>query len=280
MGTLINGKSIAEGILRETSEKVGILKEQNITPKLGVILVGKDKPSQTYVRKKEEAAKKVGMDFVLKQLCEESATQDVIKKIIELQNDNSLSGLIVQLPLPKHIDTNTVLNAINPKKDVDCLTYVNLGKLVMQTHIIVPPTPGAVMSVLNKIGAELKGKDVVIVGTGKLVGKPLAIMLMNEQATVTACNVFTKDIKEKCLKADIIVSAVGKKNLIRKDMIKEGAIVIDTGVDFVKGVMSGDVNVSDALSKASHVTPTPGGIGPITVSRLLYNTAICAFPKN
>lgn len=277
MGQLIDGKQIAKTIKQKTAKRVACLQKQGVTPKLAVILVGEDKPSQTYVQKKGQAAKKVGMDFTLYELPQNIEEKDLIAKINEIQDDPKLSGIIVQLPLPEHLYTTNILNTIRPELDVDCLTDTNLGKLVMKTNYLVPPTPGAVMSILHELGTkDLIGKNVVIIGTGALVGKPLAVMMMNERASVTTCNSKTKDIKEKCLAADIIVTGVGKKNLLRGDMVGEGTIVIDTGVCFEDEKMYGDVNVDEVLKKAAWVTPTPGGVGPITVARLLWNTAICA----
>lgn len=276
MGNLINGKKIAKKIRVKTAERVEELKKRGITPKLAVVLVGEDKPSQTYVRKKGEAAKKVGMDFELLELPADISMEDLIDKIEDLQHNQNLSGLIVQLPLPENLYTTEVLNAIHPEIDVDCLTDVNLGKLVMKTNHIIPPTPGAVISILKELNVELSGKNVAIVGTGALVGKPLGIMMMNEGASISTINSRTTNTKEKCLQADIIVTGVGRKDIIREDMVKEGSIVIDTGVSFEDGKMHGDINVEEALKNAAYVTPTPGGVGPITVARLLWNTVLCA----
>lgn len=276
MGKLIDGKSIAEKLNKKTAARVAELKKTGITPKLAVVLVGEDKPSQTYVRNKGKAAERVGMVFELYELKAEIETEELLDKLKEIQADVLLSGLIVQLSLPDHINTNQVLDAINPTLDVDCLTDANLGKLVMKTNTIVPPTPGAVMSILHELNVDLVGKNVTIIGAGPLVGKPLAIMMMNERASVTTCNSKTRDTKEKCLAADVIVTGVGQKDVLRGDMVSPGAIVIDTGVSFEDGKMYGDVNVEEVLEKAAYVTPTPGGVGPITVARLLYNTLICA----
>lgn len=276
MGTRIDGKAIANSINQETAVRVTSLKQHGITAHLAVILVGDDKASHTYVRKKGEAAKAAGMEFTLVELPASASTETVIANVIEIQSNPKLSGLIVQLPLPDQVDTAAVLRALDPAKDIDCLTETNLGKLIMKTHTIVPPTPGAVMSILEELKVKLIGSNVTIIGVGPLVGKPLAIMMMNQRASVSTCNSKTKDTKEKCLAADIIVTGVGKKNVLRGDMVKEGAIVIDTGVDFVDGKMYGDVNVSEVMAKAAWVTPTPGGVGPITVARLLQNTVTLA----
>lgn len=275
-GVLIDGKSIADKIHQETAARVAELKQAGFTPALAVILVGNDKPSHTYVRMKGKAAAAVGLNFVKYAMPEHATTSDVVQKINTAQADVNLAGLIVQLPLPDHIDTKSVLAAIQPAVDIDCLTDENIGKLVMNTNLIAPPTADAVMSILQNLNVDLVGKNVTIIGVGPLVGKPLAIMMMNARASVTTCNSKTKDTKAKCLAADIIVTGVGKKDILRGDMVRPGAIVIDTGVDFVDGVMYGDANVAEVQAKAAYVTPTPGGVGPLTIARLLWNTALLA----
>ena len=274
--TIIDGKAIAEKINLKTATKVTALKAQGITPLLGVILVGADKPSQTYVRKKGEMAEKLGFEFILHTLPASMSAQELVEKIEEAQHQKYISGLIVQLPLPEKLYTLEVLNAVHAEIDVDCLTNVNIGKLVMKTNHIVPPTPGAVLTILHDLKVPLSGQNVTIIGAGALVGKPLAIMMMNEGASVTVCNSRTRDTKAKCLQADIIITGVGKKDILRGDMIKPGAVVIDTGINFADGKMHGDVNVDEVSKLASYVTPTPGGVGPITVARLLWNTVLCA----
>lgn len=255
------------------------MKKTGLIPKLAVILVGEDKPSQTYVRRKEEAALRVGIDFILLKLSDNIGENEFIDKIKKIQQTENLSGLIIQIPLPEQLYTTKVLNTIHPDIDVDCLTDINLGKLVMKTSLITPPTPGAVITILKELKTDLTGKDVVIVGAGALVGKPMAIMLLNERCTVTVCNSATINLKEKCLGADIIISGVGKKDLIRGEMVPENSIVIDTGFSFVEGKTYGDVSVKELGEKNVFVTPTPGGVGPITVARLLQNTVTCAEKK-
>jgi methylenetetrahydrofolate dehydrogenase (NADP+) / methenyltetrahydrofolate cyclohydrolase len=269
---LIKGKIIATEIAKKTKERASQLAKKNMQPKLAVLLIGDDKPSHTYVRTKERAAKLAGIDFSLTELPSNSSKEDIIKSIQNIQLDKTVTGVIAQLPLPNREWENDVVNTIRPDIDVDCLTDTNLGKLVAETNIIVPPTPGAVMDILESLDIDPVGKHVVIVGTGTLVGKPFAIMMMNRQATVVTCNFYTKNLKELCKEADILVSAVGKKNLITKGMVKKGAVVIDAGVNFDKGVMFGDVDVKNVAKRASYVTPTPGGVGPLTVARLLENT--------
>jgi methylenetetrahydrofolate dehydrogenase (NADP+) / methenyltetrahydrofolate cyclohydrolase len=276
--TLINGKTIAKKINEKTAERVAELKEKGIDIKLAVVLVGDDAPSEKYVKRKGKKAEKVGIDFALHRFPADIKKEELVKNIKEIQKEN-LSGMIVQLPLPEPLYTDEVLNAIDPSIDVDCLTNENLGKLVMKTSKIAPPTPGAVMSVLKDLKINLVGKDVTIIGMGALVGKPLAIMMANKKASITTCNSSTKNIKEKCLKADIIVTGVGKKDILTADMVSKNTIVIDTGICFEDNKMYGDVDVEEVNKKASFVTPTPGGIGPITVARLLKNTVICAEHK-
>ncbi|KKU26131.1 MAG: Bifunctional protein FolD [Candidatus Magasanikbacteria bacterium GW2011_GWA2_46_17] len=276
MGQLIDGKSIAKKIEERTAERVALLKEKGIALKLAVILVGADKPSQTYVRRKGDAAKRVGIDFTLHNFSADISMEDLIKATMDIQNQKDLSGLIIQLPLPEPLYTTRVLNVIKPEVDVDCLTDVNLGKLVMRTNFLTPPTPGAVITILKELKVDLVGKNVTIIGAGALVGKPLAIMMMNERATVAVCNSASRDIKERCLSSDVIVTGVGRKDIVRGDMVSPGAIVIDTGISFENQKMYGDVNAEEVLEKASYVTPTPGGVGPITVANLLWNTLLSA----
>lgn len=268
---IIDGKEIAKKIERRLTRRVLVLKKKGITPKLAVVFLGADKPSQTYIRRKRQAAERIGIAFELHKFEKNISKQDLIKKIISIQKDKKLTGLIVQLPLPESLYSPNVLNAIQPTLDVDCMTDVNLGKLVMKTSSLEPPTPAAVFTILDELGVDVVGKNITIVGMGALVGKPLAIMCANRGASVTTCNSRTKGISDKCRAADIIVTAVGKKNLLRKNMIKKGAIVIDTGIVFEKGKMYGDVAFDEVSKVAKAITPTPGGVGPITVSLLLHN---------
>ncbi len=276
MTTVIDGKKIALKIEKQTAKQVAALKNKGITPKLAVILVGNDKPSRTYIKKKKEAAQRAGINFALHEFSKNISKEELVSAIHKIQKDPELTGLIIQLPLPERLYKPEVLNAISPAIDVDCLTDANIGKLVMKSNHIEPPTPWAVIKTLKEIKFNLVGKNATIVGAGALVGKPLAIMLVNELASVTTCNSYTKDIKKKCLEADVIVSAVGKQNLIKADMVKKGAVVIDTGIVYINGKMYGDVDFQPVSKKTSFITPTPGGIGPITVAKLLLNTVTCA----
>ncbi len=276
MSNIIDGKLIAAKIETEIASRVALLKQKGVIPKLAVVLVGEDRPSRIYIKRKKEAAERVGIDFELHEFPEDIEKEELIQAVNKIQADSLLTGLIIQLPLPERLYVPEVLNTINPEIDVDCLTDCNIGKLVMKTNLIEPPTPWAVIRTLKEINFDLVGKNATIIGTGVLVGKPLAIMLVNELASVTTCNSRTKDIKSKCLAADVIISAVGKKDSLTIDMITEGTVVIDTGIVYTDGKMRGDVDFANVSKKAGFITPTPGGIGPITVAKLLLNTVICA----
>lgn len=276
MGKLIDGRAIAQKINEVNEAEVARLKAQGITPKLAVILIGENQASQMYVRMKEAAAKKIGVEFTIYNIASTVSEEELINKIKDIQTDKKITGLILQLPLPEQLYTEAVLNTIDPSIDIDFLTNYNLGSLMMKTAKFLPPTPGAIFSILNELKIDPAGKNVTIVGVGQLVGKPLTIMMMNGRASVTTINSATKDAREKCLSADIIVTGVGKKDLLRGDMVRDGAIVIDTGIVFDNEKVFGDVNIAEVLEKAAWVTPTPGGVGPITVARLLQNTIACA----
>lgn len=276
MGTLIDGKAIAAKIHKDTADRVAALAKRGHVPKLAVILVGDDPASLMYDRMKGAAAQKIGIDFTLQQFPASISPAELIEKINLTQSEPSLSGLILQLPLPEHLYIPEVLSAIQPNVDVDFLSNYSLGSLIMNTNTLLPPTPGAVVSILEELNVNLIGKNVTIIGAGNLVGKPLAVMMMNARASVTTCNSKTRDAKEKCLAADIIVTGVGKKGILCGDMVRKGAIVIDTGIAFENGKVFGDVNVDEVVKIAAYVTPTPGGVGPITVARLLANTVAMA----
>lgn len=276
---VIDGKQLQQKILDSLKPEVALLKKQGITPKLGIIFVGDHQPSKTYVKRKEDAAHSIGVDFELHTYPANTTKEKIISEIKRLQQDKNLSGLIVQLPLPEPLYTSEVLNAVDPERDVDCFTDTQVGKLVMQTNSIAPPTPGAVCDILESINVEVKGKHVVVVGAGALVGKPLTIMLLNKQATVTTCNSHTKNLKSITKTADILVTAVGKKNLITKSHVKKGCVVIDTGIVFEDKIMYGDVDYKGVSKKASYITPVPGGVGPVTVALLLKNTVTQAKAK-
>lgn len=281
MATIVSGSTIAQSIYQRLRRQMPQLKRRGVAPKLGVVLVGTDKPSQTYVRKKGEAAEAIGVQFLLKTLPTKTTTEQLLQVVRDLQTPkHNLTGLIVQLPLPKHIHTGKILEAINPQLDVDCLTQTNLGKLVTGSYWIEPPTPGAIISILRYHHIKLAGKRVAIIGAGALVGRPLANMLMHEQATVSVLNRSTPNVQAYTKTADIVITGVGKHNLLTGAMIKPGAVVVDAGVSFVQGKMYGDIDFASVAKRATLVTPTPGGVGPLTVAKLIENTVKCAIKKS
>lgn len=269
MNNIIDGKKIAQKIETKLQKEVSTMK---VKPKLAVVLVGNDSPSQVYVNRKKEAAERIGIIFSLYHFKKDITQKKLISEIKNIQEKYKPNGLIVQLPLPEHLYAPEVLNAIDPKIDVDCLTDINQGKLLMEKAFIEPPTPLAVISILEDLKVNLRGKNVVIIGTGVLVGKPLSAMLLNRGATVIGCNSKTQNIKQKCLDADIIVTAVGKKNILTADMVKKGTIIIDAGITMRNKKTVGDVDFILVAKKAKFITPVPGGVGPITVIELLSNT--------
>ena len=276
MKTLIDGQGIAKKINSETKAQATKLRKQGIVPKLAVVLVGNNKASEVYVRQKQAIAKSVGVDFSLHKI-PSAITLNRFKQIIKkIQTDAKLSALIVQLPLPEKLYTRELLNVIRPNLDIDFLTDANLGTLISKTNTLEPPTAGARLEILRSLKIFPKGKQVVVIGAGALVGRPLALLLLNERATVTVCNTATQNLPELCKQADIIMSCVGKRNLVRGNMVKRGAVVIDAGFVFENNKVSGDVNVIEVAKVARYVTPTPGGVGPITVAKLLKNVVLNA----
>lgn len=278
MAQIVDGKEIAGKILEDLKKRVRKLKALGIEPALAVVLVGKDKPSMTYVRKKGEAAGAIGLAFFKYEIEENISKEELLEKVKRVQSEHDLSGLIVQLPLPAKFReaTREIVNQIGKSIDVDCLTYDSLGKVMMGKSLLAPPTPGAIMEVLKHYRVDLKGKSVCLIGRGDLIGKPLASMLQNEPVTLITCGKSTPDISVFTRKADVIITGVGKKDLLTGEMVKEGAVVIDAGVCFEESLMYGDIDFESVARKASLVTPTPGGVGPITVAKLLENTVLSA----
>ena len=273
---IVNGKKIALKIFKNLKKRIKLLKGEDITPRLGVILVGKNKASEIYVKNKKEACKQLGVDFVLKKYSNKVSTEKLVNDIQEFQRYNKLSGLIVQLPLPKHINSRAVLQNINPKFDVDCLTDKNIGRLVNGKSVIQPPTPSAILEILKYYKINLNKKNIVLLGAGKLVGRPLVSMLLLQDIPVTVCNSRTENIPEITKKADILITGVGKPGLVVSNMVKRRAVVIDAGTSFVKDKIFGDVDFLKVKKKAKLITPTPGGVGPITVAKLMVNVVKCA----
>lgn len=280
---IIDGKQIAQTMREEIKKEVQKLKQDNIVPGLGVILVGEDPASQSYVRAKERACEKIGIYSDDNRLPAD-ITQDELMTLIErMNNDPKINGILVQLPLPHHINETDVLLAINPDKDVDGFHPVNIGKMVAGEKTFWPCTPHGVIQLLQRSSVKIEGAEVVIVGRSNIVGKPLANMLIQKaptgNATVTVCHTRTKDLHFHTKRADILVAAAGKPEMITADMVKDGAVVIDVGVNRVedsskeKGYrLTGDVDFESVKQKASLITPVPGGVGPMTITMLLYNT--------
>ncbi len=275
----MDGRKVSKEMLLNISREVNNLKLDHIHPKLAVILVGKDPASLSYIAQKQKACTKTGIDWVQFDYEPDIDTDFLIKKIRELNEDETIHGILVQLPLPKHVYVPDVLKAIDPRKDVDGFTAYNLGKMFLNTEFehLAPCTPRGVIRLLEYYEVETEGKEVVMVGHSNIVGKPLSVMLLNRNATVTTCHVHTKDLKSHTKRADILCVAVGKQNLITEDMVKEGATVIDIGINRRDdGSLCGDVDFENVSKKASNITPVPGGVGPMTVACLMENTVTAA----
>lgn len=274
---IIDGKAISNLLRKEIAREVEEFRaETGITPGLAVILVGDDPASQTYVRNKERSTVKVGMYSEVHRLPAETSQQDLLNLVNELNNDPKIHGILVQLPLPRHIDENTVIEAIAPGKDVDGFHAVNAGRLLIGQESFLPCTPYGIMELLKHEQVELKGKHAVVVGRSNIVGKPVALLLLREHATVTICHSRTADLGAMTRQADVLVVAVGKPNFITGDMIKPGAVVIDVGINRVDGQLVGDVEFASAKEVAGKITPVPGGVGPMTITMLLKNTLLAA----
>jgi methylenetetrahydrofolate dehydrogenase (NADP+)/methenyltetrahydrofolate cyclohydrolase len=273
MATIIDGKAIAAKIRREITEEVTRLKAQGVTPGLAVVLVGEDPASKVYVSMKEKACQEAGMFSDEYKLHAETGEADLLALVDRLNNDPRIHGILVQLPLPGHINTEKVLEAISPAKDVDGFHPYNVGRLVVGKPLFQPCTPYGVMVMLREMGVELAGKEVVVVGRSNIVGKPVALMCLQQNATVTLCHSRTRDLPEKVQAADVLIAAVGKPEMIKGEWIKEGAVVIDVGVNRVgEKKLVGDVEFAAAAERASAITPVPGGVGPMTITMLLHNT--------
>jgi methylenetetrahydrofolate dehydrogenase (NADP+)/methenyltetrahydrofolate cyclohydrolase len=271
---LIDGKSLANKVQTNVASEVEKLKqEKNIVPGLAVILIGDDPASHAYVKMKAKACEKVGFYSITHNM-PDTISQDEIIATIEMMNNNPrIDGILVQLPLPKHVDTDKILEVIDPKKDVDGFHAYNVGRLVTNLDSFVACTPLGVMKMFEEYNIDLEGQDVCVVGASNIVGKPMASLLLNANATVTVTHIFTKDLKSHTSRADIIVVGVGVPGLIKEDMVKEGAIVIDIGINRIEdGSLVGDVDFANVSKKCSYITPVPGGVGPMTIAMLLSNT--------
>jgi len=271
---LIDGKSLANKVHSNVASQVEKLKqEKNIVPGLAVILIGDDPASHAYVKMKAKACEKVGFYSITHNMPDTISQDEIIATIDMMNNNPRIDGILVQLPLPKHIDTDKILEVIDPKKDVDGFHAYNIGRLITNLDSFVACTPLGVMKMFEAYNIDLKGQDVCVVGASNIVGKPMAALLLNADATVTITHIFTKDLKAHTSQADIIIVGVGVPGLIKEDMVKEGAIVIDIGINRIEdGSLVGDVDFKNVSQKCSYITPVPGGVGPMTIAMLLSNT--------
>ena len=273
---IIDGKKEAANLREEIKNEIlEIKKKINKNPNLTVILIGDFTPSQIYVRNKEKNSTEVGITSNVIKYPKEVKEKEVLDKINELNNDKNISGILVQLPLPEQISKEKIINAINPKKDVDGFNPINVGNLASGYKSIVPCTPLGCLLLIKKVEKNLSGKHAVIIGRSNLNGKPMAQLLLKENCTVTVVHSKTNNLQEECLKADILVAAVGVPNLVKKDWVKSSAIIIDVGINKVGDKIVGDVNFEEIKDNIKAITPVPGGVGPMTIACLLKNTLEC-----
>ncbi|RZI52898.1 bifunctional methylenetetrahydrofolate dehydrogenase/methenyltetrahydrofolate cyclohydrolase FolD [Aeribacillus pallidus] len=273
VATIIDGKELAKEMRSELKKEVEQLKEKGVTPGLAIILVGNNPASLSYIKGKQKASEEIGVSFKLEHL-EESISQEELLEVIEKYNqDDRYDGILVQLPLPDHIDETAVIEKISPEKDVDGFHPINVGRMMTGQDAFLPCTPAGIVEMIKSANIEIAGKHVVVVGRSNIVGKPVGQLLLNENATVTYCHSKTKNLREHTIQGDILIVAVGRPYFIGADHIKEGAVVIDVGVNRLEnGKLVGDVKFDEAKEKASAITPVPGGVGPMTITMLVYNT--------
>ncbi|MCI6582144.1 MAG: bifunctional methylenetetrahydrofolate dehydrogenase/methenyltetrahydrofolate cyclohydrolase FolD [Oscillospiraceae bacterium] len=281
MATVISGKEVSQKVKGEVREKALALKAKGIDVGLAVVIVGDNPASRVYVNSKKKACEEVGFNSYEYALPEETTQQELLDLVEVLNNDEKVNGILVQLPLPKQIDENAIINAISPDKDVDAFHPFNVGKIMIGEYAFLPCTPAGIMELIDSTGVEIAGKSCVVIGRSNIVGKPMSMLLLHRSGTVTVCHSKTKNLKEICQNADILVAAVGRPNFVTGDMVKEGAVVIDVGINRMEdGKLCGDVNFAEAEKKASYITPVPGGVGPMTIAMLMKNTLTAAMIKN
>ncbi|HDK4200713.1 TPA: bifunctional methylenetetrahydrofolate dehydrogenase/methenyltetrahydrofolate cyclohydrolase FolD [Staphylococcus aureus] len=272
---ILDGKQIAKDYRQGLQDQVEALKEKGFTPKLSVILVGNDGASQSYVRSKKKAAEKIGMISEIVPLEETATEEEVLNELNRLNNDDSVSGILVQVPLPKQVSEQKILEAINPEKDVDGFHPINIGKLYIDEQTFVPCTPLGIMEILKHADIDLEGKNAVVIGRSHIVGQPVSKLLLQKNASVTILHSRSKDMASYLKDADVIVSAVGKPGLVTKDVVKEGAVIIDVGnTPDENGKLKGDVDYDAVKEIAGAITPVPGGVGPLTITMVLNNTLL------
>ncbi len=278
MATVIDGKAVSAKMREEIAEEVKeFVEKHGRAPSLTVIIVGEDPASQVYVRNKEKACIQTGIRSEIIRLPADTGEEELLCRIDELNGDENVNGILVQLPLPDHIDEKNIICRISPKKDVDAFGYENVGRIMTGEYDFLPCTPAGVMELLRRYGISPAGKECVVLGRSNIVGKPMAMLLMHGNGTVTVCHSKTKDLSSHTKRADILVSAIGRAKFVKADMIKEGAVVIDVGINRDEdGRLCGDVDYEGCFDKAAAITPVPGGVGPMTVTMLLKNTLTAA----
>lgn len=273
MGKIIDGKKVAQDIKLEIKNFVENRKKQGLRPpKIVSILVGNDEGSIYYINSQEKVATSLGVEFNKLLLNEDIKEEKLIEKIKVLNNDNNVDGIIIQLPLPKNLNEKNIINTISPSKDIDCLTFINQGKLYCGDKAFLPCTPNSVITLLERYNIELEGKNVVVIGRSNIVGKPVAQLLINKNATVTICHSKTKDLKRICKSADILVVAIGKAKFIDEEYVNENSIILDVGTSSLNGKITGDVDFENVINEISMITPVPGGVGALTTTLLIKNS--------
>ena len=273
MANIIDGKAASAQVKEDIRIETEKLKAQGIEIGLAVVIVGNDPASQVYVRNKEKACEAVGFNSYKYALPEETTEQELLALVDKLNNDDKVDGILVQLPLPKHLDDKMIINNIRPDKDVDAFHPVNVGKIMIGDYSFLPCTPAGVMELIKSTGTQIEGKECVVIGRSNIVGKPQAMLLLHQSGTVTICHSKTKDLKAVASRADILVAAVGRAKMITADYVKQGAVVIDVGMNRDEnGKLCGDVDFESVKDKAGYITPVPGGVGPMTIAMLMKNT--------
>ena len=281
MGQIIDGKLISKSVKDKIAIEVKELKKSGVAPGLAVIIVGENPASQIYVRNKQRACEEVGFESFKYEMPESTTQDELLKLIKKLNEDKRVNGILCQLPLPPHIDESTVINNIAPEKDVDAFHPENVGKIMIGDYSFLPCTPAGVMELIASTGIDVAGKECVVVGRSNIVGKPMAMLLLHKSGTVTICHSKTKDLQAECQRADILVAAVGVAKLIKGDMVKDGAVLIDVGMNRDEnGKLCGDIDFESCKDKASYITPVPGGVGPMTIAMLMKNTLTAAKEQN
>ena len=280
MYKLIDGKIISAAVKERVKNEVAALNERGVTTGLAVIIVGEDPASKVYVSNKKKACEALGIISEEYALPENTTQEELLSLIDTLNKKESINGILCQLPLPKHLDEEIVINAISAEKDVDAFHPVNVGKIMQGNYDFVPCTPAGIMEMLDYEGIDISGKTCVVIGRSNIVGKPMSMLLLHKNGTVTICHSRTQNLKEVCKNADILVAAVGRPNFVTADMVKDGAVVIDVGINRVDGKLIGDVKFDEVSEKASYITPVPGGVGPMTIAMLMQNTLTAAKKQN